>query len=322
MSILITYLKKIIEIWAFFPSTLLYLWYTHRLKNVSFFQYSELVKYPYPKPKFFISVFLYGNYKAVARLSNKKFNFTTDYLEHGTDYVFNIDSVERMGYINRHFIKNVYTFSAKRKAIIEQYLSIKQIKRNVYPVGPYIMGVDNFLNKKALIETKEQYGKILTVFPSHSLDYVHSKFDSNILIDEILKYKKDYNSIWICFYWSDIKKGLHKAYEAQGFTIVTAGHNSDPLFLNRLKDIIELSDLTMSNNVGTQIGYSICLNRPHYMFSQPLEYEMKESRFTKNETKNIDKSEVNKKFHAVFGTYLTFITAEQVALVEEDWGKW
>ena len=52
--------------------------------------------------------------------------------------------------------------------------------------------------------------------------------------------------------------------------VVTAGYIMDPLFLSRLKSIIQLSDLTMSNNVGTHLGYCIYLNKPHWIVRQKI----------------------------------------------------
>ena len=36
--------------------------------------------------------------------------------------------------------------------------------------------------------------------------------------------------------------------------------------------MIKLADMTISNAVGTHIGYCIYLNRPHYIFSQSVNY--------------------------------------------------
>jgi len=315
-------INKLQNIFAFIKSIIVFNYYTFKYRNTDFFNYKKLSNPKFICPKFFNSVYLYGNYKAVANLRNKKFNFITEYLEHGICYDEDPNYTECLGYINRPLIKTVYTYGENRKRVIEEYLRIKKLTRNVIPVGPYIKGSKNFLPKISFQKLKQQLGKTLVVFPSHSDDYTKSDFDANTLLQEIGRIKNDFNSVLICIYWLDIVEKKHELYEKAGYTIITAGHRSDPNFLPRLKDIIELSDLTMSNVVGTLIGYSICLNRPHYFFSQKLTYNVKESRHTKEGKKNIDSTDIHQLFAQNFGELSFEITNSQIHIIEEYWGKW
>lgn len=77
----------------------------------------------------------------------------------------------------------------------------------------------------------------------------------------------------IYLYWKDAVLGKDKEYMDNGFTIVTAGYQSDFRFLKRLKTFIKLSDFTMSNAVGTHVGYCVVLDKPHYIFSQKISYK-------------------------------------------------
>lgn len=314
--------NKLAGLFVFIKSVIVYKYFSFKLRNIDYFEYKKLSNPKFLSPKYFVSVCLYGNYKAIAKLRNKRFNFITEYLEHGVYYEDNPNSAEQMGYINRPLIKTVYTYSERRKTVLEEYLKIKKITRNIIPVGPYILGCKNFYSDNKLKLLKQKYGRTLVVFPSKSIDYVKSVYDSNTLLEEIQRIKHDFDSVIMCFYWMDIEEKQHEIYENAGFTIVTAGHRSDPNFLPRLKDIIELSDLTMSNNVGTHIGYSICINRPHYLFSQTLKYNVKATRFTTNEVRDIDSSNINQLFTNYFGKYSTEITSEQIKLIEEYWGTW
>jgi len=310
------------NIFLFIPSLLTYWYNTRKFRNTDFFAYKTLAHAKFECPKFLVSVCLYGNYKAIAKLRSKRFNFIREYLEHGMCYYTNIESAEQMGYINRPFITTVYTFSEQRKQVLETYFAAKNISRTIIPVGPYILGSSNFLSEDARKSLKKTLKKTLVVFPSHSIDYIQSEFDSDTLLNEIARLKPQFDTVLICVYWLDILHNKHAVYEEAGYTIISAGHRSDPNFLPRLRDIIELSDHTMSNNVGTHIGYSICLGKPHYFFSQTLNYTIKKNPFMAEGQKNIDSSTINKRVQSLFGEFQETITKEQIQLIQEFWGTW
>ena len=72
----------------------------------------------------------------------------------------------------------------------------------------------------------------------------------------------------VCLYYRDILNGNYAQYEEAGFTVVTAGYREDCLFLSRLRSLISISDLTMSNSVGTHVGYCVYMGKPHYVYDQ------------------------------------------------------
>jgi hypothetical protein len=124
------------------------------------------------------------------------------------------------------------------------------------------------------LHEKKKLGKTLLVFPSHSINGLYSVFNINEFIDEILQRSKSFDTTIICLYFHDIQKNNYlENYKKAGFRIVTAGHIHDFHFLSRLKHIISLSDFTMSNSVGTHIGYCIYLKKPHLLFNQKLTYK-------------------------------------------------
>lgn len=140
---------------------------------------------------------------------------------------------------------------------------------------------------------------------------------------EIDRVGKDYDSIFVSMYWVDIVNGKHKIYKDKGYTIVCSGNRFDPRFLSRQKDLIELSDMTMSNDLGTHVGYSVALNRPHYMFKQKVELNLvkedakivAELRKTRSDFDN-----EHDLIQKAFGEYRQVITEEQRKLVAFYWG--
>lgn len=142
-------------------------------------------------------------------------------------------------------------------------------------VGPYIAYAEDYLSSKDTDLLKKKLGKVLLVFPSHSIDRVTVSFETNDLIGEINRVvnENDVQQVLICLYYRDILNGNYEQYERAGFTVVTAGYREDHLFLSRLRSLINLSDLTMSNSVGTHVGYCVYQGKPHYVYNQAKKYD-------------------------------------------------
>lgn len=152
------------------------------------------------------------------------------------------------------------TYSNYRVDILKKY------RDHAFSIGPFIHYAPTFYSKDKITSEKKRLGKNLLIFPAHSLSYVINDYDQKWFIKKINKLAKDFDSVRVCLFWADILLGLHKYYSDLGFECVTAGHILDPNFLPRLKTIIEISDLTISNDVGTHVGYSVYLDKPHIIF--------------------------------------------------------
>lgn len=290
--------------------------YCERYRDVDYFDYPAKMDANFVTPTSFTSVTLYGNYKAVERLTGKRFNFATDYLEHGVCFLDYPESAELMGYINRRGIKNVYTCSEWRRQVLLQYLQKNNLKRNVVAVGPYIKGVDNFKSKSDFDKQKAECGRTLVVFPSHSFDTSKITYCESGLITEIERIRHDFDTVIICMYWKDLLERTTEVemYKQHGYRIASAGHRSDPHFLNRLRDLIELADEVMTNNLGSHIGYAISLNRPVYYFDQKVEVV---TTYDKSSIENI-----TNECREAFRNYPSSITDLQIQFVQKYWGRW
>lgn len=86
--------------------------------------------------------------------------------------------------------------------------------------------------------------------------HAHSRF--------LEKIGRDFDTITICLSWKDVLLGKAELYRQHGFECVTAGHMFDPLFMSRLKSIIELATLTTSFELTSAFGYSVLMGKPHY----------------------------------------------------------
>ena len=84
--------------------------------------------------------------------------------------------------------------------------------------------------------------------------------------------------------------------------------------MSRQRDLIELSDMAMSNDLGTHIGYIVALNGPLYMFKQKVELNLEhEDAKIVTDLHNIQ-SDIDKgrnEIQQVFNKYRQKITEEQ-----------
>ena len=314
-------ISKLLIPFKFLYTFCIYKYCSCKYRKVDYFEYKKLAESKFVVTYPFFSTSIYGNYKAIAQLKGKPFNFATEYLEHGLEYSSDLQRVEYLGYPNRAFIKRIYTFGDKRKQVVEKYLESKGLKRDVIAIGPYIKGAAFFKSQDELLKLREKYGKILLAFPQHySVEYANAKsIAEDEFTKEIERISADFDKVFICIYFSDINEKLVQQYEAKGFQVVTAGNRIDPSFLSRLKDLIFLSSCAISDGTGTQIGYSVCMDRPHYFYKRKNASQWVAGKVIKKDDAFY---EAERKMALQFGEYPSQITAEQIELVQEYWGKW
>ncbi len=142
-----------------------------------------------------------------------------------------------------------------------------------YAIGPYIAYANHAYSDKKIFEEKKRLGKSLLVFPAHSIQGLDANYNFGDFIKEIKLIGEDFDSIRICLFWKDILEGKYKYYLDDEFELVTAGNIYDPLFMPRLKTIIESSTVTMSNRLGTHVGYCVFMDKPHYICSSDVKLE-------------------------------------------------
>lgn len=198
-----------------------------------------------------------------------------------------------------------------------------------YAIGPYIHYAKSLLSEETLKSEKERLGKTLLVFPSHSIDGLVSNFKLEPFLDEIDTLAKDFDSVRICMYYKDVTLNRFKEYQKRGYEVVTAGHFNDYNFLPRLRSIIETSDMTMANDIGSHLGYCIYLNKPFYLYNpndvKHIGEENNEDTekmvhcekiFQKTKENNINIINMNQEF----SSYSEKINKKQYNLISYLWG--
>lgn len=135
-----------------------------------------------------------------------------------------------------------------------------------YKVGPYIAYASHYYSDDALFEIKQKIGKTVLVFPAHTYEQAEATYEKSRFVDTVVEsYSGDYDTILVSAYWHDADDEIFSLFEEAGAKVVSAGVRTDPLFLSRLKSIIYLSDCIVGNTLGTNIGYSVYLNKSFVM---------------------------------------------------------
>ena len=234
-------------------------------------------------------------------------------IEHG---VFFGDYVADREYILN--VPSIITFGDSRI----QHLTDKGVNKQIIPIGPYIHYASPLLAKEEFLRVKQHLGRVLLVFPSHSLDKEGFKSQYNIkeFTDEIDRVARDFDTVLISLHYDDVSRAVE--YEKRGFICVSSGHTNDPFFMHRQRSIIELSDVTMSNAVGTHVGYCIYLKKPHYLFKQKIGggkdnvVEKLTKRWCDDSIYEKEVSEVE----SAFDYYSSSITEYQFEIANKYWG--
>jgi hypothetical protein len=199
--------------------------------------------------------------------------------------------------------------------------TLKKTNKKLFPIGPYIAYSINLLSENQLNSERRRLGKNLLFFPTHSTHNIMADYDVNQTCEVIKSYSKSFDTVRICLYWQDILRGYHLAYKKYGFECVCAGHIYDEYFLPRLKSIISVSSMTMSNKVGTFVGYCIYMNKPHCIINDEVNY-LTNNEYEKNllELEQRANENIYDLFNKTFSNFNESITDEQYKLVDKYWG--
>ncbi len=289
-------------------------------KRSTIFDYQQLIKdIPYAPSDLVIDNNLYGlsyTIKRYAGLSTTKSLDGT--IEHGVFFGNLVRKDDRI-----YPVSSIITYGNRRA----QHLKNANINKKIIQIGPYIHYAQPLLSIHEIEQLKSELGKILLVFPSHGIIGSSATYNSNDFIAEIERIRKDYDTVLISLYWTDALNPLIVSqYENKGYKIVTSGHRFDINFLSRQRSIIELADYTISNNLGTHVGYCIYLNKPHYIYRQKVNYSYRDKKTEKHISSS--RTEENMKTYlqelnevcSFFDQDIRKITSAQQKVVAEFWG--
>ena len=237
-------------------------------------------------------------------------------IEHGVYFggtVFNRETAESG-------LPGVVTFGEARRQHIRETCD-----KPVLTVGPYIQYAEPLMSSPESTDENGEHKSVLTVFPQHSVQEATAEYEFEGLDRDIslLALQHEIEEVRVCLFFLDVLRGLGRKYEQNGYRVVCAGHNMDPLFLPRLRSIIEQSDLTASNGVGTHVGYSVALGVPHLILSPAQTYsfsEKEDERLVSPSARSLCREEEIEEVVSVFRMREGKITDAQKHVVQKYWG--
>ena len=258
----------------------------------------------------------FGNLPAVKNALGDKFD-PHCMIEHGVYFGRNVLEDECV----YPEISTIYTYSPYRLEVLQEHFG-ENFDKKIVLVGPYLIHANHMLSDSKRTELKKKYGRTLLVFPSHSSPEGETSFDYGAWLSEIDKRAKNYDKIIISLFWLDVYNGNYKRYKDKGYILACCGNRFDPNFLSRQKDMISLADMTMSNDIGTHIGYCIAMGKPHYIYHQNVLFEAEEEK-----DRDTDAIIVNRKreYSELFGLFSEFkeeITPDQEKVIKYYWGEY
>jgi hypothetical protein len=222
----------------------------------------------------------------------------------------------------------IETFESGLPAVIYFSHNRKQYLRPItqqplIAIGPYIHYAEPYLSEQEFEKYRRKFGKTLLAFPIHSAEGIKSEYDANELCEEIdrIKSQQGFKTVMVCLYYRDIEMGRDKYYQDRGYIVVCSGRREDPLFLSRQKSFIQLADYTVSNAVGTHIGYCVLLGKPHMIIDQITKYNS-DNAIAATQIAEQDIVAINNKAEvkAVFQNWTSEITNDQLEIVDKYWG--
>lgn len=194
----------------------------------------------------------------------------------------------------------------------------EQIPKKLYAIGPYLHYAEPLFSREEIAGCREQLGRTLLVFPAHSTQWIDTNYDLDAFAERLRDEQRRFQTVLVCLYWKDVLRGAREQYGERGFRCVTAGHLADREFLPRFRALIEIADATMSNQLGTHLGYSLHLGKPHQLvrmeITQRAESADRASESTAKTRLDVDL------FHELFAAPPERITDDQRALAEKYWG--
>lgn len=287
-------------------------------KKLSIFDYEKLSESMELNTVDYFANAYYGNASIIKKIEGiPRWKRLEAGVEHGVGYV-DEDIWEFLKQFQR-----IYVFGNLRCRIMKEKYPDKDIRTH----GVFIQNVKRgVLPDRKVKSLKEELGKTLLVFPTHSAEFFIDSFDQSPLVELIEKTKEEhgFDTVLVSVYWKDIQLGRAKIYEDAGYTVVSAGHIYDMTFYRRLKSILALADVVMTNGFGSHLGYAIVEKKPVYFHYFKAAFKCLNGQFTDQQTAEYNDTYglrlANDTCTQLFGEYSETITQEQREFVREYWG--
>lgn len=201
-----------------------------------------------------------------------------------------------------HHIPYILTSGPFREEVIKELTDIVPLA-----IGPYIAYAEDYRTEEYIQHMKEKNGRTLLVMPCHSTEIEHVKYDIEQFIQQIEILRRQFETVIICLYFEDIRRGMWKPYKKRGYQIVSAGIRVNPYFLSRIKHIMRLSDAVLLNNITTGIAFAMYMNLPIRIVRQQIDFDLSRC----DGVYEVENGDEQERLYSLFGRKEFVITEEQ-----------
>lgn len=192
---------------------------------------------------------------------------------------------------------------------------------HIYAVGAPFYYASSILSEMEIQEERKRLGRNVLAFPMHSTYNINKEYDPQSFLRLLNQLKSSFDTVRVCVYWKDVQRGTAKVYQDAGFECVCSGHIADQAFHKRQRALLEIADATVSNAIGSHVGYSTFMNKPHWLV--PDEFELVDIRENEG-TEEMDMTKTSPNYKEIYTAFLDNpefkITEEQRRVVDKYWG--
>lgn len=238
-------------------------------------------------------------------------------IEHGLCYK---DDISKVGWDVEWDVGNIITFGDSRY----ETLSTLYTDYNIVRIGPRLHYAPTDMTYLNILERQlDKRGKTMVLYPAHSLAIEAYRYDVVLFIEQAKRFAAENGivNILVSLHPSDLLHGFENEYKKIDPNIIPVTGGTDQWnFLPRLKAILTVADVTYSNLVGTHVGYSIYMGKPHVINSSSDNQRSKFYNDYNNQTQ-ADVLSNEKEFADAFtGADPWKISKEQYELIDYNFG--
>ena len=192
---------------------------------------------------------------------------------------------------------------------------------HIYAVGSPFFYASSILSEMEIQKERKRLGRNVLAFPMHSTDNINKEYDSQSFLRLLNQLKSSFDTVRVCVYWKDVQRGTAKVYQEAGFECVCCGHIADQAFHKRQRALLEIADATVSNAIGSHVGYSVYMGKPHWLI--PDKFELVDVNGYEG-AEEMDMTRTSFNYKEIYTAFLNnpefTITEEQRRVVDKYWG--
>lgn len=168
-----------------------------------------------------------------------------------------------------------FIFDGEATAPVPAVLSWPELKDDAYrATGKHVIpSAAPFLYAMKVVGASPAPDRAGTLFaPYHSTAAVDVDTDWERLADLVAALDERFRPVTVLIHWQDHARGRHQAFLDRGLRVVSAGYLSDPMFLGRLIHLTCQHKYAASNEVSSNLMYSVSLGIPYFLAGERVDH--------------------------------------------------